>query len=123
MARHHAVRPLPIAAKAVIVGLVLTFVLSTVSRLMLGAKQPPAGTGFPLTGWHVFGGGVTLPGKPGDQSGFDGGVHACLGTAIARLSTKIAFEEFHKWCPHTGDCGISCRGSPHRISAARSGWT
>ena len=56
IARNHAVRPLPIAVKAVIVGLVLTFVLSTASGFMLGAKQPPAGTGLPLTGWHVFGG-------------------------------------------------------------------
>jgi hypothetical protein len=26
-------------------------------------------------------------------------VHACLGTAIARLSVKIAFEEFHQVFP------------------------
>ncbi|MEJ2019835.1 MAG: hypothetical protein P8X51_16625, partial [Maritimibacter sp.] len=26
--------------------------------------------------------------------GFGGGVHACLGTAIARLACTIAFEEF-----------------------------
>ena len=26
-------------------------------------------------------------------------MHACLGTAIARLSVKIAFEEFHKVVP------------------------
>ena len=32
--------------------------------------------------------------------GFGGGVHACLGTAIARLATKIAFEEFHKVVPN-----------------------
>ena len=31
--------------------------------------------------------------------GFGGGVHACLGTAIARLSVKIAFEEFHQIVP------------------------
>ena len=31
--------------------------------------------------------------------GFGGGVHACLGTAIARLAVKIAFEEFHKVVP------------------------
>jgi cytochrome P450 len=34
--------------------------------------------------------------KPRGHLGFGGGVHACLGTAIARLSVKIAFEEFHK---------------------------
>jgi len=27
-------------------------------------------------------------------------VHACLGTSIARLATKIAFEEFHKVAPN-----------------------
>jgi cytochrome P450 len=37
--------------------------------------------------------------KPRGHLGFGGGVHACLGTAIARLSTKIAFEEFHKAVP------------------------
>lgn len=37
--------------------------------------------------------------KPRGHLGFGGGVHACLGTAIARLSVKIAFEEFHKVVP------------------------
>jgi len=37
--------------------------------------------------------------KPRGHLGFGGGVHACLGTAIARLSVKIAFEEFHKVIP------------------------
>lgn len=37
--------------------------------------------------------------KPRGHLGFGGGVHACLGTAIARLSVKIAFEEFHKIVP------------------------
>ncbi|PLX37682.1 MAG: cytochrome P450 [Hyphomicrobiales bacterium] len=32
--------------------------------------------------------------KPRGHLGFGGGVHACLGTAIARLAMKIAFEEF-----------------------------
>jgi cytochrome P450 len=34
--------------------------------------------------------------KPKGHLGFGGSVHACLGTAIARMSVKIAFEEFHK---------------------------
>ena len=37
--------------------------------------------------------------KPRGHLGFGGGVHACLGTAIARLASKIAFEEFHKVVP------------------------
>jgi len=32
--------------------------------------------------------------KPRGHLGFGGGVHACLGSAIARLATTIAFEEF-----------------------------
>lgn len=31
--------------------------------------------------------------KPKGHLGFGGGVHACLGTAIARLACKVAFEE------------------------------
>lgn len=38
--------------------------------------------------------------KPKGHLGFGGGVHACLGTAIARLATKLAFEEFHKAVPN-----------------------
>jgi hypothetical protein len=37
--------------------------------------------------------------KPRGHLGFGGGVHACLGTAIARLSVKIAFDELHKVVP------------------------
>ena len=37
--------------------------------------------------------------KPRGHLGFGGGVHACLGTAIARLSVKIAFDEFLKVFP------------------------
>jgi hypothetical protein len=39
---------------AVLLGLVLTFVLSTVSGFMLGGKQPPAGVGLPVVGWHTW---------------------------------------------------------------------
>lgn len=37
--------------------------------------------------------------KPKGHLGFGGSVHACLGTAIARLATKLAFEELHKAVP------------------------
>ena len=40
--------------------------------------------------------------KPRGHLGFGGGVHACLGTAIARLAVKIAFDEFHKVVPNYG---------------------
>jgi len=38
--------------------------------------------------------------KPRGHLGFGGGVHACLGASIARLATRIAFEEFHKIIPN-----------------------
>ncbi len=37
--------------------------------------------------------------KPRGHLGFGGGVHACLGNAIARLSVKTAFDELHKVIP------------------------
>ncbi len=37
--------------------------------------------------------------KPRGHLGFGGGVHACLGTSIARLGVKIAFEELHQVVP------------------------
>lgn len=37
--------------------------------------------------------------KPRGHLGFGGGVHACLGSAIARIAIRIAFEEFHKVFP------------------------
>ena len=38
----------------VIIGLALTFVLSTVSGFMLGGNQPPSGQGLPIVGWHFY---------------------------------------------------------------------
>jgi cytochrome P450 len=37
--------------------------------------------------------------KPRGHLGFGGGVHACLGGAIARMALKIAFEEFLRSFP------------------------
>ena len=48
----HAV--IPTSTWGVIIGLVLTFVLSTVSGFMLGGNQPPAGQGLPVVGWHLY---------------------------------------------------------------------
>jgi len=48
-----ATTPLSVTAWGVILGLVLTLVLSTVSGFMLGGKQPPAGKGLPIVGWHL----------------------------------------------------------------------
>jgi hypothetical protein len=45
---------LSVTAWGVIIGLVLTFVLSTISGFMLGGNQPPAGSGLPLVGWHLY---------------------------------------------------------------------
>ena len=36
------------------VGLILTFVLATVSGFLLGGNQPPQGTGLPIVGWHLY---------------------------------------------------------------------
>ena len=38
----------------VILGLTMTFVLSTISGFMLGGNQPPSGQGIPIVGWHLY---------------------------------------------------------------------
>ena len=38
----------------VVIGLTLTFLLSTVSGFLLGGNQPPAGQGLPIVGWHLY---------------------------------------------------------------------
>ena len=40
------------ALAGVVTGLVLTFVLATVSGFMLGGRRAPAGAGMAVTGWH-----------------------------------------------------------------------
>lgn len=45
---------MPVETWGVIIGLVLTFMLSTSSGFMLGGNQPPAGQGLPLVGWHLW---------------------------------------------------------------------
>jgi cytochrome P450 len=65
--------------------------------------------------------------KPKGHLGFGGSVHACLGTAIARLSIKVAFEEFHKAVPdyrrvqeHLPWMPSSTFRSPLRLELARA---
>ena len=45
---------IPVETLGVIIGLTMTFVLSTVSGFMLGGNQPPAGQGTPIVGWHLY---------------------------------------------------------------------
>ena len=44
---------MPVETLGVIMGLVMTFILSTISGFMLGGNQPPAGQGLPIVGWHL----------------------------------------------------------------------
>jgi hypothetical protein len=45
---------LNVVTLGVILGLLLTFVLSVLSGFLLGGHQPPAGQGLPLVGWHFY---------------------------------------------------------------------
>ena len=45
---------MPVETLGVIIGLVLTFVLSTITGFMLGGNQAPAGQGLPIFGWHFY---------------------------------------------------------------------
>jgi hypothetical protein len=46
---------LSVTSLSVVIGLLLTFLLSTVSGFLLGGNQPPAGQGLPIVGWHLYG--------------------------------------------------------------------
>lgn len=54
IARHSTTRH-TVLTQAVVVGLVLTFLLATISGFLLGGRQPPAGMGLPIVGWHIAG--------------------------------------------------------------------
>jgi len=43
-----------VSTLGVVIGLTLTFLLSTVSGFLLGGNQPPAGQGLPIVGWHLY---------------------------------------------------------------------
>jgi hypothetical protein len=45
---------LSVVALSVVIGLTLTFLLSTISGFLLGGNQPPAGQGLPIVGWHLM---------------------------------------------------------------------
>lgn len=45
---------LSVTTWGVITSLTLTFILSTISGFLLGGNQPPAGSGLPMVGWHVY---------------------------------------------------------------------
>jgi hypothetical protein len=45
---------LSVVTIGVVIGLLLTFILSTVSGFLLGDNQPPAGVGLPIVGWHLY---------------------------------------------------------------------
>ncbi|MBN0989305.1 cytochrome P450 [Amphritea pacifica] len=50
--------------------------------------------------------------KPKGHLGFGGGVHACLGTAIARLACKVAVEELLKAFPNLSKVDQELRWMP-----------
>ncbi len=54
IARHASTRH-TVLTQAVVIGLVMTFLLATVSGFVLGGQQPPAGVGLSIVGWHLGG--------------------------------------------------------------------
>ena len=81
---------LSVSDLGVIIGLTLTFVLSTISGFMLGGNQPPAGQGLPFVGWHLY--------KDIRPAHFLG-VHAqqlipLLGLLVERFSGAYALKVF-----------------------------
>lgn len=81
---------LSVSTLGVIIGLTLTFVLSTISGFMLGGNQPPSGQGLPFVGWHLY--------KDIRPTHFLG-VHAqqlipLLGLLVERFSGAYALKVF-----------------------------
>jgi magnesium-transporting ATPase (P-type) len=51
--REQRTQGISVVTLGVLVGLVLTFLLATVSGFLLGGNQPPSGQGLPIVGWHL----------------------------------------------------------------------
>jgi hypothetical protein len=52
--KNNQANEMSVTTLGVLVGLTLTFLLSTVSGFLLGGNQPPAGQGLPIVGWHLY---------------------------------------------------------------------
>jgi hypothetical protein len=52
--KEHNTREISVVTLGVVIGLTLTFILSTISGFLLGGNQPPAGVGLPVVGWHLY---------------------------------------------------------------------
>lgn len=50
--KEQGTQELSVTTLGVLIGLVLTFLLATISGFLLGANQPPVGQGLPIVGWH-----------------------------------------------------------------------
>jgi cytochrome P450 len=58
--------------------------------------------------------------NPRDHLGFGGGIHACIGAALARLEVKVACEELFKVMP---DCAVDQQGLQRTHSPNVRGFT
>ncbi|TAG80584.1 MAG: hypothetical protein EAZ21_07975 [Betaproteobacteria bacterium] len=85
--RNAPVSPIPVAAQAVIIGLMLTWLLGTASGFLLGGKQPPAFSpgALPIIGWHL--------------SGSDGRPAHFLGLHAHQLLPVLGFV-LQRYAPH-----------------------
>jgi hypothetical protein len=102
--RNAPVSPMPVAAQAVIIGLMLTWLLGTASGFLLGGKQPPAFSqgALPIIGWHLNGG--------------DGRPAHFVGLHAHQLLPLIGFA-LQRLLPHGGGIGALWFGSALYVGA------